>query len=208
MDINYWEEYYASCKAEENPTLFAQFCAEKIGGQKRSIIELGCGTARDAVFFASLNHHILAIDQCIKAIETLKQRHQSQTNLRFYAGDFTNLTLTEKFDVVYSRFTLHSISEKEEIRVLNWAYNQLNAGGKFCIEFRGQKNEIYKLGTPVKESTDAFVYDNHYRRFVEINALCARLKEKGFNVEYAEEAKDFAPYQGKNETYARIIAQK
>ncbi len=43
-------------------------------------------------------------------------------------------------DVVYSRFTLHSVDAQGEKRTLKWVYDNLKTGGFFCIEVRTIKD--------------------------------------------------------------------
>ena len=208
MDFNYWEQYYLKQNAELMPSLFAHYVADLLKDTHSDIVELGCGNGRDSVFFAKQGHNVDAIDQCYNEICFLIKQHQGIDNLDFRCDDFTDLVDDEPYDVVYSRFTLHSVNKEQEKRTLEWAYRNLKKGGLLCIEVRGQKNEIYKVGEPVENDTDAFILDNHYRRFLNFNNLCDDLKNLGFSLDFAAEDKDFAPYNGQNETYIRVIARK
>ena len=208
MDFNYWEQYYLKQNAELMPSLFAHYVADLLKDTHSDIVELGCGNGRDSVFFAKRGHNVDAIDQCYNEICFLIKQYQGIDNLDFRCDDFTDLVDDEPYDVVYSRFTLHSVNKEREKRTLEWAYRNLKKGGLLCIEVRGQKNEIYKVGEPVENDTDAFILDNHYRRFLNFNNLCDDLKNLGFSLDSAAEDKDFAPYNGQNETYIRVIARK
>lgn len=190
------------------PSLFARYIAETLEIDGKSIIELGCGNGRDAIFFANANALVTAIDQCDNIIELLNYRFQKVSNLQFKCTDFTCLNDSTPYDIVYSRFTLHSISKDQEENVVNWAYRNLNPDGKLCIEVRGQKNEIYQVGTPVEGEPDAFILDDHYRRFIHFESFCKELEHIGFKIDYAKEQKGFAPYNGTDETYIRVIASK
>lgn len=209
MDKNYWKNIYSKQSEGERPSLFAQYIVETYQIEGKSLIELGCGNGRDAIFFANANAgQVTAIDQCDNIIELLNRRFQQVGNLQFKCLDFTNLDDTEKYDIVYSRFTLHSISKTQEEKVLRWAYRNLNENGILCIEVRGQKNEIYKVGLPVEGEPDAFILNDHYRRFIHFESFCKSLETIGFHIDFAAEDKDFAPFNGQNETYIRVIASK
>ena len=208
MDKNYWESYYAKQNSELKPSLFAKYVFKVAGPDRKKVIELGCGNGRDAVFFANGGMDVLAVDQVESEIKFLKTRYKQLQNIRFKCADFTDFKTEERFDIVYSRFTLHSISAEQEERVLRWAHNTLNPNGLICIEVRGQKNEIYKRGIPVEGENDAYILDDHYRRFINFDFLCDELVKIGFNLVFAAEEKGFAPFNGGNETYIRVVAQK
>jgi tellurite methyltransferase len=208
MDKEYWENFYKMQNEELKPSLFAKYVRKNFAGKGNSLIELGCGNGRDAIFFANEGLNVCAIDQCENEIKFLTFRYEQLKNLVFSTDDFSNLKEIEPVDIIYSRFTLHAISKEQEYRTLEWAYNNLNKGGYLCIEVRGQKNEIYKWGEKVKNEDDAYLYDNHYRRFLNFEMLCASIKQLGFLIIFAAEEKGFAPFAGKDETYIRIIAKK
>lgn len=208
MDNNYWENFYSKQNAELKPSLFAIYVNNLFDGKLKNIIELGCGNGRDSIFFANNQHDVLAIDQCKSEISFLQNQYKQIDNLTFRCADFTSLSHDNKYDMIYSRFTLHSVNKEEEQRVLRWAYENLNEAGMFCIEVRGKKNEIYKLGEAVENEIDAFIYNDHYRRFLDFDVLCNDLKELGFDLIFSAEDKDFAPFNGENETYIRVIAKK
>jgi tellurite methyltransferase len=208
MDKNYWEEFYKTQNEKLKPSLFAKYVRQNFANKNDSLIELGCGNGRDAVFFANEGLLVRGIDQCENELKFLRIRYGQLKTLSFQAGDFSNLLDSEPVDLVYSRFTLHSVSKEQEYRTLEWAYRNLKQDGYFCIEVRGQKNEIYKLGEQVENDPDAYIYDNHYRRFLNFENLLQVLKRLGFYIVFAAEEKGFAPYLTKDETYIRIIAKK
>ena len=208
MDFNYWEQYYLKQNAEMMPSLFAHHVVDLLKDKHAEIVELGCGNGRDSIFFAQNGHYVDAIDQCYHEICFLMDKYQYIDNLDFRCDDFTDMVDDKPYDVVYSRFTLHSISREQEKRTLDWAFRNLNENGLLCIEVRGQRNEIYKMGEAVENEEDAYIYNNHYRRFLNFDNLCDELKEIGFSLDFAAEDKNFAPFNGQNETYIRVLARK
>lgn len=207
MEKEYWENYYKSQDAILKPSLFAQFVLKNYLKSQSSLIELGCGNGRDAVFFTLNNINVLAIDQCEKEISLLSKKN-NYTNLKFICDDFTCLGDIGFFDNIYSRFTLHSIKEREEDRVIEWAYNHLNLEGKILIEARGQKNELFEMGEQVPGESNAYIYEDHYRRFINIDEICKKLEMNNFKIILAEEKAGFSPLKDTDYIFVRIVAIK
>lgn len=208
MDKEYWKEYYKHQGAQQlEPSLFARFVLDNYLRGEHSLVELGCGNGRDSIFFASHGLNVIAIDQCDEEINLLTKKN-NLPNLKFFSKDFTRLGRLEDFNHVYSRFTLHSITEKKENAVIDWAYKNLKEDGQILIEARGKKNELYKIGESVPNQPDAFILDNHYRRFIDIERLSEKLKNKGFDIVKAEERPGFAPFGDTNYTFIRVVASK
>jgi tellurite methyltransferase len=207
MDKKYWENYYSSHTAPEQPSLFARFVLDTEIKEGSSLIELGCGNGRDCLYFARHNIHVLAIDQSETEIAELRTAN-TLPNLRLESADFTSLGDIGTFDYVYSRWTLHSIKAHEEDRVIAWAQKHLPPGGKFLIEARGKKNEIYKMGVPVEGEPDAYIFNDHYRRFIDINVLTEKLKQAGFEITLATEETGFSPFKDTDYHFMRVIAVK
>ena len=209
MDKNYWKNIYSKQSEDERPSLFALYVTESIGVEGKSLIELGCGNGRDAICFANANANmVVAVDQCENIIELLQHRYQQVGNLDFQCRDFTCMEDDTPYDIIYSRFTLHSISQEQQHDVIQWAYRNLKDGGRLCIEVRGQKNEIFQVGEPVEGEPDAFILNDHYRRFLHFETFCEELRSCHFQIDFAKEQKGFAPYNGQDETYIRVIASR
>ena len=207
MDKEYWKNYYNSQRTPGQPSLFAKFVLKNYLKENETLIELGCGNGRDSLFFARHNIRVLAIDQCENEIKNLKETNDLD-NLDFECADFTKLKIDKIWKNIYSRFTLHSISSRQEDDVITWAYNSLDKNGRILIEVRGKKNELFKLGEVVKVEKDAYIYEGHYRRFIEMNNLCFKLEKVGFKILLSEEKPGFAPFGNTNYTFIRIIAEK
>jgi len=207
MDKNYWKNYYEKQNAPLKASLFAEFVIENYLKENSSLLELGCGNGRDSVFFAHHGINVVAVDQCDNEIKVLTEKNGLQ-NLKFEADDFTKLGKRDLVDYVYSRFTLHSIKDEEETDVVKWSYEHIKNNGKLLIEARGKKNELYKLGEQVDGEPDAYIYESHYRRFIDIDILCKKLEDVGFKIILAEEKSGFAPFNDTDYIFLRVVASK
>ena len=206
QDKKYWEEYYAHAdRIPETPSPFAMFLVEENTIADKSIIELGCGNGRDAKFFAKIAASVTAVDQCANTTGMLNEIEK----IISYPADFTNLNEQpedEKFDVVYSRFTMHAIDEIGEDRTLKWTFNNLKSGGFFCSEARTTKDE--RCGTGVDKGNNIWFYNDHHRRFIVPEEFEQKVAELGFEIISSVEARGFAPHRSEDPFVHRLIAKK
>ncbi len=189
---------------------------------KATLLELGCGNGRDSVYFARNAINITAIDQVQSEIDYLNA-HFGSKNCVFLCGDFSSLSsiaslesLKSTYDCIYSRFSLHSITHAQQKRLFAELPQYLKVGGILAIETRGKRNSLYQKGQATQDEKDAFIYEEHYRRFVSLGDLCAEIEEilkdsKSFKILYAKESQGFAPFtQGKkkeDDYFIRVIAR-
>ncbi len=201
-DKKFWEAFYSNKKGTLNPSPFAIFLMKNYP-VKGNMVELGCGNGRDSLYFAEQHIHVLGIDQCKNIVSELNGI--GIKNAKFKAADFTNLGNLGAFDVVYSRFTLHSVTKAQASATMGWAYKSLNAGGRFCIEVRSIHDNFCGEGKEVEK--DAFVTD-HYRRFIRLDEIVNELMEIGFSIDYQIESTGLAKYKNEDPSVIRIIAAK
>lgn len=209
MDKEYWSNYYATHREVDKPSLFARYLVEdQRVCDGYSLIELGCGNGRDSTYFHRQGLEVTGVDQVQEQIDYLSRIYANTVGLNFRCADFTRLQGEETYGVVYSRFTLHSVSREQQLRVVGWAYEHLATGGLFCIEVRGKKNELFQRGARVPGDPDAYIHDGHYRRFLDYGRFLEQLEEVGFTIVYSAEQKGFAPFGNTDETFIRVIASK
>lgn len=110
------------------------------------------------------------------------------------------------YDYCYSRFSIHAINSNQETILLKNVYNSLNKNGKFFIETRCIKDDIFGLGEKIDKNT--YIYNDHYRRFIDKNELISKMKKIGFIIDYAEENRGFAPYGDSDPMILRIIGKR
>jgi SAM-dependent methyltransferase len=202
-DTYYWDNYYQKGRALENPSPFAQRCLQKIP-QNSCIFELGCGNGRDSLFFAKNGHEVIACDLSKVAIRNL-----NVTKLgNFFVGDFSQLkdnSYATQINVVYSRFTLHSVETAAASRAMNWVHKNLVPNGLLLIEVRSVKDKLFGKGKQV--SKDSFITD-HFRRFIRKEELESELRDIGFKIKESFEGSGLAVYNDEDPIVIRIIAQK
>ena len=205
-DVDYWNSYYAKKLTEiQSPSDFARTVISYLEPGK-SLIDLGCGNGRDSIYF--LNHHlnVTGIDVSEEAISQLNQLKLENGN--FVCDDFVSskALYQVQYDYIYSRWTMHAISEQQEDELLGNARDALKEGGLFLIEARSVRDSLYGKGTCVGKH--AFIYNSHFRRFMEKEVFARKLENHGFRVISVEEGENFSKTETSNPMLVRIVASR
>lgn len=206
-DREYWNKYYGSLVGKV--TKPSDFCVEietKLNPASH-IMELGCGNGRDSMYFLAKGHSVTAIDGSDEAIDMLEKNIGSNEKALFVCDDFVKCQALYQmqYDCVYSRFTLHAITDDQEDELLTNVKEALSSGGILCIEARTIHDEIYGRG--IKVGHNAYEYNDHFRRFIDVDEFRKKLEAKGFDVEYIEEAQGFSKTDDSDPVLMRVIAR-
>lgn len=147
------------------------------------------------------------IDASDYIIKELKRRFSDNKNAMFVCEDFVKYFPTDgiKYDYVYSRFTLHAISEIQENRLLNNIKKFLINNGLFLVEARTIHDSLYGKGKKV--NTNAYIYNEHYRRFINADEFKLKLKRLGFEILIFEEGTGFSKTENSDPVLLRCIAR-
>lgn len=202
----YWDAFYLKKNETiRDKTRFAEFMLKNWMGGKKSVLELGCGNGRDSLYFDANGMDVVGIDASEVAINSL---NSLKSGCKFICDDFieSEFICQRKYDICYSRFTVHAISLEQEYKLIKNVYKALNDNGIFCVEVRSIHDFLYGEGEYIGK--DEFIFDEHYRRFIRINEFLLRLMKAGFVIKYAEENKGFAPFNGVDPQIIRVVAAR
>ncbi|MFC2013255.1 class I SAM-dependent methyltransferase [Chloroflexota bacterium] len=99
-----------------------------------SVLDLGCGQGRDALFLASLGYAVTAVDSSSIGIEQmLSEAERRGLRLSGIVADVLKLKLQDKFDIVLFDMLLHSFKKEQQSEILMNYSVTLNKKGLFCI---------------------------------------------------------------------------
>lgn len=182
-DDAYWDQFYGRATMTTTPSNFAQFIVQTIQGEGQTLLDAGCGNARDTVYLSQHGFRCTGIDGSSVAI---RQNIQSYPSIEFQVGDFTRMPTDKTFDVLYLRWVIHSIDDDGEARILTWAATQVRT---LCVEVRTIHDPLFGRGEPA--GPNAFNY-GHYRRFINPNEFVRRVTDAGFTVTYQEMSDEFS----------------
>ncbi len=206
-DKQYWDNYYSKNPPINYPSKFAEDIISYLDKGK-SIVDLGCGNGRDSLHFMNNGLYVIGVDGSEAAIYNLKMKHGYNNNINFVCGDFVHSgsIYNKKYSYFYSRFSLHAINDEKQHILLENIYKHLEEGGYLFIEVRSIRDDIYGKGKEV--GRNAFIFNEHYRRFIVKEELVSELNKLGFNIILAEEKKGFAPFNNEDPIVLRVIAKK
>ena len=198
----YWTRYYSRNSMPFPPSPFAYTVLPYLF-EGQFLCELGCGNGRDSVFFAKHKIRVDAFDLVKDEIDFLQENYSSEY-LNFSYGDFSKMPSDPlKYDAIYSRFTIHSISEEMENSVLEWAFGSLRKSGYLFVESRSINDPLLNEGTKLGHNEN---FTDHYRRYMDKEVFCEKLKKIGFRVILAEESDTFAVTKTESPVIDRVIA--
>lgn len=177
MNKKYWRDFYSMSK----PSAFAKFCVNYLP-MFSLILDVGCGNGRDSYYFSKKGYYVVGIDYA--SDPACSQR------ATFYNLSIDEMTGHENvFNVIYSRFLLHSVTTDEVRNLIEWSK------GLFMAEFRA-KGDKPRL------------YTNHKRNFIDEEWVKNVLKANGFKILYFKKSRGFSKFKGEDPLIVRVIAKK
>jgi SAM-dependent methyltransferase len=206
----YFNNHYRKFTFSE-PSNFAVEMMTKYNEVNQKVVEMGCGNGRDGLYFASLNNFYLGFDVNQLAIDNAKNLFmESNLSRNYYDLQVSNVTnfdfkkIVDNNTIVYSRFFLHSISEKVEDLMLSKFQNECMPGTKFMIEARTIYDDLYGVG----QFQHLHTYkSDHLRRFIDPVTFYKKIS-KEFKVLEFGVSKNWAIYGNANPFVLRTVFTK
>mgnify|MGYP003609807356 CR=1 FL=1 len=110
------------------------------------LLEIGCGSGRDASFMSKNDFNITAIDGSINMIKEAKNIHPELFKKLFHKTLPNDLEFDKKFDGIYSIATLMHLSKNDLKITISKIYDLLNQNGKFLMSVSLFRDDINKDG--------------------------------------------------------------
>lgn len=206
METTYWNKYYSQRRGLLIPSQFAAFVAgELLPTQQGSIVELGCGNGRDALFFARNNYHVLGVDASFEAVGICRAAADG-LKADFIVGDIDAPDLFiaiqtalngRSVALMYSRFFLHAISDESQTSMLDLSSKLCGTGALMALEFRTVRDKQLAKETEL-----------HFRRFLDPLSLLEQVGRFGFKVEYFVEGFGYAKFRSDDAHVARVLLRR
>jgi ubiquinone/menaquinone biosynthesis C-methylase UbiE len=210
MEINQKQHWNSLHKAgdiaqySQKQTDFAEEVNKLIPADS-SVLDLGCGSGNDSVYFAKHNHTVLGTDFSDIAIEKNKLHYQNLPKLQFIVQDLSDAFpfKDSSFSVMYARLSLHYFSDKVTKQIFNEIYRVLKIQGLLCFICKSVHDPLYGKGERIEK--DMFTFNNHVRHFFSKEYVQECLAGK-FEIKLLETGED--SFYNKNSAFVKVIAQK
>lgn len=118
----------------------------KIFEKNSKLLEIGCGSGRDASFLTEKGFNVIAIDGSKNMIGEAKKNHPELSNKIFYKILPHDLNFDIKFDGIYSIATLMHLSKYDLEKTILKIYDLLNPTGKILVSVSLFRDDINKNG--------------------------------------------------------------
>ncbi len=206
-DTEYWNAYYKENPPKRNNA--SRFALEvlKYVEPNKSLLDIGCGNGRDSLFFMEKGIEVVGIDASPEVIKALNCKYKDNLGI-FVCDDFVraNAIYQRQYDYCYSRFTLHAISEKQQIELFDNIKDALKPNGKIFIEARSINDDLYGKGKKVGKHS--YYYNGHFRRFIDQKELKKHLESIDVRILYIQEGRGFAPTNDSDPVLIRVVGIK
>ena len=126
--INY-EDFYRSTRDGNFGYIYERF-ENKLKGEK--ILDLGCGGARDILYFKSKGYDIEGIDACLELVKIARIRSCQKV----YHMNYRDMDFYERYDGVWSMAGLVHQDKKSIKDILNLVHRSLKAKGLVYMSFK------------------------------------------------------------------------
>lgn len=169
-------------------------------GEVKNILEFGCGTGRDAFFFAEFGKRVFAFDgaqSVIKANRKKSEGHQDRPSFQVFDVDGEFPGIDEPFTgakCIYARFFIHALRDEQIEKFFALCQSILEKDEKLYLEYRTKKDS-----EGVRETAE------HYRNYLNSVNITKMLNDLDFASEYTVEGVGFAKWGADDAYVARHV---
>lgn len=206
-NINYWDSYYSTKENNlvwsKEPSSFVKFVDPNLS-KHQTILDVGCGNCRDSDFFQINGHTVTLIDGSKESLNYCNKNFEEKYHLNIEnTYEVINFIKNHKktYDIIYSRFFLHSISEIGQLNFFLISNKLIKNDGSIYIELRVKNHTNDNM--EYFENTD-----DHYRRIQQIDNLLCHINLFNFSISSVDIGTNMAQYLKENPHISRLILKK
>ena len=191
-DKHYWETFYNKSNLTQECSDFSKFVIDYFNNNNNNnnnkiinVLDCGCGNGRDS-YKLSTKYKVLGIDNNGYIPSNIE-------NVQFINDDFITKEKSN-FDLIYSRFTFHSITNEQQVIFLD----SIKLNTYLAIETRSD----------ISKNITEYYGKTHFRNYTNKDYLEKLLIKKNFKIYYIKEDIDMAIYKNENPVCIRVICKK
>lgn len=168
-----------------------------------TILELGCGVGRDARYFATLGHTVLATDSSTVAIHQNLDLHPAE-NVSYEVFDLkTGLPTADKHDAIYANLSLHYFTDADTKQIFKNIAASLVPDG--ILAFACKSKDSFRTDGAEQVEKNVFVAPNGHAMHLFSIAYAQEVLGDAFKVLYIDEINE--EYMGRTSDIVRCIAK-
>lgn len=125
-----------------------------------TLLELGCGGGRDAVYFTRKGLRVVALD----SFESEKQQTKlQQAGIKFINKDIADINFKPNaFDVIYAHLSLHYFNDKDTQNIFRKLYKILKPGGYLFVKCKSINDPLFGRGKKIEKDFYEFGHRRHF----------------------------------------------
>jgi ubiquinone/menaquinone biosynthesis C-methylase UbiE len=195
----YWNNFYKKFNTCEESN-FARFVYKYISKLKNvKLLDVACGNGRDTFYFRKNAIDAEGVDISRTAIKKNKLISDF-----FYIKNVCKkkIFFKKKYNVIYARFFLHAINEKQENIFFKNLKKIATKNSKIFLEFRTDKDPLINKGIKISKNERFYT---HYRRFINVSNFKVKVLKNKFKVIKIISSSNFALFKGQKPNICRAI---
>lgn len=133
----YYDLFYRDKEYKKEVDYVDSLIRRCCGKRNQTLLDIGCGTAGHAIWFAKKGYRVVGIDRSPEMISIAKERFPEKNRIEFSVQDVSSFSLRKKFNIAVSLFHVMSYLTTNEafVKSLSNIYNQLKRDGLFIFDF-------------------------------------------------------------------------
>ncbi len=163
---------------KNKPNRFVVKCYKLINNKKyTTLLDLGCGRSRDAIYFAGKGLNVTAVDVSKNRIQALNNEIKKQkiSNINYLTKNIADLNFpSDSFDLIYAHLSLHYFDSATTAKIFKDLYKITKRKGMLFIKVKSIDDP--KFGRGAKIGQNIFNYQGHIRHFFSKSYLQHLLK--------------------------------
>jgi len=121
------------------------------GAERKTILDIGCGTGRLAASLAKRGHDVTGADPAAAMLDVARKR-DGGANVRWIESDAASLKLPNRFDLAFMTGHVFQVflTDAEVLAALRVVHRHLKLGGRLAVEMRNVFAREWESWVPVE----------------------------------------------------------